>query len=248
MTTANQNVATPCAKCPLRQLPVFSRQLVDVDVIQAFKIGELTVGAGGTILLEKARASHLFTVLSGWAFRYKTLEDGRRQIINYALPGDFLGLQSSMSEVMGHGIEALTDSVLCVFPRDKLWTFFANDTQLAYDVTWLAASHERSLDEQILSLGRRTAIERIAYLLWFLFDKARGLGMTKRNRLDMPMRQSHLADTLGLSVVHTNKTLQRLRKEGSIELDDRALRIINEDALKRLGRVDDVENAARPLL
>ncbi len=247
-STASQNIATPCAKCPLRELPVFGGRLIDVNVIQAFKIGELTVAPGGTILLEQARASHLFTVLSGWTFRYKTLEDGRRQIINYALPGDFLGLQSSMSETLGHGIEALTDSVLCVFPRDKLWTFFASDTQLAYDVTWLAANQERGLDEQILSLGRRTAIERIAYLLWYLFDKARGLGMTKRNRLDMPMRQSHLADTLGLSLVHTNKTLQRLRKERSIELDDRTLRIINEDALKKLARVDDVENATRPLI
>jgi CRP/FNR family transcriptional regulator, anaerobic regulatory protein len=238
-----------CAKCPLRTVPIFSeRNLLDASTVQAFKIGELTVAPGGTILLEHARASHLFTVLSGWAFRYKTFEDGRRQIINYALPGDFLGLQASMSEVMGHGIEALTDSVLCVFPRDKLWAFFADDAQLAYDITWLAASQERTLDEQIVSLGRRTALERVAFLLWYLFDKARGLGMTKRNRLDLPMRQSHLADTLGLSVVHTNKTLQRLRKEGSIELDDRILRIVDEEALKSLARADEIENIPRPLI
>lgn len=250
MNAVSQSAMTiACAKCPLRSLPIFGeRTLLDASTVQAFKIGELTVAPGGTILLEHARASHLFTVLSGWAFRYKTFEDGRRQIINYALPGDFLGLQASMSEVMGHGIEALTDSVLCVFPRDKLWSFFAADAQLAYDITWLAASQERTLDEQIVSLGRRTALERVAYLLWYLFDKARELGMTKRNRLDLPMRQSHLADTLGLSVVHTNKTLQKLRKEGSIELDERTLRVVDEEALKNLARVDEVENIPRPLI
>ncbi|MEI9916333.1 MAG: Crp/Fnr family transcriptional regulator [Methylovirgula sp.] len=241
-------MTTACANCPLRPLPVFAGQLIDVSVVQTFKIGELTVAPGASILLEQTRASHLFTVLSGWAFRYKTMEDGRRQIINYALPGDFLGLQAAMSEIMGHGIEALTDAVLCVFPRDKLWEFFAADTQLAYNMTWLAASQERSLDEQILSLGRRSAIERVAYLLWYLFDKARELGMTKRNRLVMPMRQNHLADTLGLSVVHTNKTLQKLRRAGSIELDDRTLRIVDEQALKELARVDEVQNPPRPLI
>ena len=239
---------TPCDQCPLRVLPIFGEKHVEASVVQSFKIGELTVAPGGTILLERARASHLFTVLTGWAFRYKTFEDGRRQIINYALPGDFLGLQSSMSEIMGHGIEALTDTTLCVFPRDKLWSFFSSDPQLAYDITWLAASQERSLDEQIVSLGRRTAIERVAFLLWYLFDKARSLHLTKRNRLDLPMRQAHLADTLGLSLVHTNKTLQRLRKEGLIELDDRILRIIDEDALKQLANVDESQDLPRPLI
>lgn len=242
------NTTTACAQCPLRTLPIFGERHVDAAVVQSFKIGELTVASGGTILLERARASHLFTVLRGWAFRYKTFEDGRRQIINYALPGDFLGLQASMSEIMSHGIEALTDSVLCVFPRDKLWSFFSSDAELAYDITWLAASQERTLDEQIVSLGRRTAIERVAYLLWYLFDKARSLHLTKRNHLDLPMRQTHLADTLGLSLVHTNKTLQRLRKEGLIELDDRILRIIDEAALKQLANVDELQDLPRPLI
>ena len=204
MTTANQNVATPCAKCPLRQLPVFSRQLVDVDVIQAFKIGELTVGAGGTILLRRPARAICLRYCRAGPFATKPSEDGRRQIINYALPGDFLGLQSSMSEVMGHGIEALTHSVLCVFPRA---TSFGRSSRTTRNSPMTSPGSRPAMSaastNETLSLGRRTAIERIAYLLWFLFDKARGLGMTKRNRLDMPMRQSHLADTLGLFAAYT---------------------------------------------
>lgn len=249
MTNNAAQLTTPCAKCPLRPLEIFrDRSPVDIDFLQDFKIGELTVGPGGAIFLEQAMSSHLFTVLSGWTFRYKTLEDGRRQIINYALPGDFLGLQSSISEVMSHGVEALTDAVLCVFPRDKLWALFNQDPQIAYDITWLAAREERTLDDQILSLGRRTALERTAYLLWCLFDKARALGMVKRSRLDLPLRQTHLADTLGLSLVHTNKTLQKLRKMHLIELDERSLKIINEDELRTLSRADVIPHATRPLV
>ena len=72
--------------------------------------------------------------------------------------------------------------------------------------------------------------------------------MTKRNQLVMPMRQSHLADTLGLSTVHTNKTLQKLRKLGSIELDDRTLRVVDEHESKTLARVDEAQNPPRPLI
>lgn len=249
MTGNAAQITTPCAKCPLRALEVFrDRSPLDIDFLQQFKIGELSVGPGGAILLEQSMSSHLFTVLSGWAFRYKTLDDGRRQIINYALPGDFLGLQASISEMMGYGVESLTNSVLCVFPRDKLWELFNKDPQLAYDITWLAARQERSLDDQILSLGRRNALERTAYLLWYLYDKARDLGMLKRNRLDLPLRQTHLADTLGLSLVHTNKTLQRLRKMGLIQLNERDLKIVDEEELKALSRADAVPPATRPLI
>lgn len=241
--------ATSCKECPLRPLDVFrDRSPADVDFIQAFKAGELAVGPGATIIRENTKSIHLFTLLSGWAFRYKTLEDGRRQIINYALPGDFLGLQASISDEMNHGVDTLTDAVLCVFPRDRLWTLFTQHPQISYDITWLAAREERTLDEHLLSIGRKTAIERVAYLLWYLFDKARDVGLVKDDKLDLPMRQAHLADTLGLSLVHTNKTLQKLREKRSIVLQEGSLRIVNEDALKLLGRIETADPNSRPLI
>ena len=92
--------------------------------METFKSGELTVDPGAVILLDGTNSPHLFTVLSGWAFRFKTLEDGRRQILNFALPGDFIGLQGSVFEKMQHSVEALTTTVLCVFPREKVWSLF----------------------------------------------------------------------------------------------------------------------------
>ena len=117
----------PCRACPLRALPVFSRGAVDeVDFMQKFKMGELHARSGGAIYLEGATSPHLFTLLSGWAFRYKTLRDGRRQILNYVLPGDFIGLQTTLTSAMDHGVEALTDVRLCSFSRRRLPELFVD--------------------------------------------------------------------------------------------------------------------------
>ena len=130
----------PCEKCPLRGKAVlhdFTPE--ELAFIAEFKSGELQVEAGTTLFMQGANSAHLYTILSGWAFRYKTLPDGRRQILNYALPSDLIGLQGSIANEMQHSVEALTDMLLCVFPREKLWTLYSSYPALAFDVTWLAA-------------------------------------------------------------------------------------------------------------
>ena len=240
---------TPCAACPLRELDVFKdRSQSEVAFIQRFKDGEHFAPAGTTILEEGEHNERLFTVLSGWVFRYRTLEGDRRQIINYGLPGDFLGLQATIDDVMSHGIETLTDVTLCHFDRQKLWTLYADHPRLAFDMTWLAARQERSFEEQLLTLGQRTAFERIAYLLWHLFDRARDVGLVRDNMVSLPVRQQHIADTLGLSLVHTNKTLQKIREDGAIDIQDRCLHVHDEARLIRLGRIDTSLSSSRPLI
>ena len=133
-----------CEKCPLR----------GKEVLRDFTAKELAFVASSSPASSTSRpapdsavraptARISYTVLSGWAFRYKTLPDGRRQILNYALPGDLLGLQGSVSDEMQHSVEALTDMMLCVFPREKLWELYSDYPALAFDVTWLAAREEQ---------------------------------------------------------------------------------------------------------
>src|SRR5215510_14371034 len=126
MTTSTPHARkVPCEKCPLRRLHALRNFTPDeLAFVSSFKIGELMAQAGTTILLQGTNNTHLYTVLSGWAFRHKTLSDGRRQILNYALPADFLGLQASVFGEMQHSVEALTDVVLCVFEREKLWQIY----------------------------------------------------------------------------------------------------------------------------
>ena len=100
----------PCDDCPLRRKAVFREfSESELEFVKEFKAGELNVETGTTVLLEGTNSAHLYTVLSGWAFRYKRLPDGRRQILNFALPGDLVGVQGSMFDKMEHSLEALTD-------------------------------------------------------------------------------------------------------------------------------------------
>jgi CRP-like cAMP-binding protein len=206
----------------------------ELAFVAEFKSGELNVESGTNILLQGANSAHLYTVLSGWAFRYKTLPDGRRQILNYALPADLLGLQGSIADEMQHSIEALTDMLLCVFPREKLWGLYSGHPALAFDVTWLAAREEQILDENLLNVGRRSALERAAYLLLHLFARGEEVGLTKGNSISFPFTQQHVADTLGMSLVHTNKTLKRLAATKTMRWKDRRFEVLDRKALAEL--------------
>ena len=148
----------PCARCPLRECEVF-RSLSDdeVEFVQSLKTGELRMGPGATLLHEGQTAEHLFTLLEGWAFRYKTLSDGRRQITNFLLPGDFVGLQGSMQGAMEHSVETLSPAAFCTFPRNRVWELYGRCPSLAFDLTWLAATEQRILDENLVE---RRAPER----------------------------------------------------------------------------------------
>lgn len=239
----------PCEQCPLRGLPSFREFTAEeLRFISGFKRGELVAESGSIILSEGARSPHLYTVLSGWAFRFKTLPDGRRQILNYLLPGDLLGLQGSVMFEMEHSVEALTQMVLCVFQRDKLDDLFKGYPGLGFDMTWIASREERMLDEHLLSIGRRTAVERAAYLLAFLHSRAEGLGRLEGKLLHVPITQQHLADTLGLSIVHTNKTLRKLADRGLIRWLDRSCEILDAEGLRALADWERPAERKRPLI
>lgn len=203
---------------------------------------------GATVLAEGTHSANLYTLLSGWAFRYKTLPDGRRQILNYLLPGDLLGLQGSVIGEMEHSVEALSPLVLCVFQRNRLHELFSNYPGLGFDVTWLAASEERMLDEHLLSLGRRTAMERAAYLIAFLHQRAASVGSSPAKSLYLPINQQHVADTLGLSIVHTNKTLRKLADRQLIRWLDRACEVLDVKGLMEVADWDGLPQNRRPLI
>lgn len=239
----------PCEECPLLCNDHF-RSFSDKELgfVSSFKRGELASSAGSSILLEGSNSPHLYTVLSGWGFRYKMLEDGRRQILNYVVPGDFIGLQSALHSEMQHSVEALSDMVLCVFERSRLFELYEKYPQLGFDITWLASREEQMLDEHLLSIGRRTAIERAAYLLAFLSDRAAVVGLFEHKSRIEPLTQQHVADTLGLSLVHTNKTLRKLCDLDAIAWHDSGFEIRDAEKLKDIAGWSGPSGVARPFL
>src|SRR5260370_28834677 len=176
------------------------------------------------------------------------LPDGRREILNFALPGDFVGLQAWVFDGMGHSAEALTDMILCIFPREKLWELFAGYPSLSFDVTWLAAREERMLDENLLSVGRRSALERMAYVLLHLFRRAEDLGLTEGDRVEFPFFQQHLADTLGMSLVHANNTLRGLTSQKIVHWKQKVFRLLDRDRLAEIAGYEFPERQPRPFI
>lgn len=238
-----------CEACFLRSNPTFRPFAPEeLKFVAGFKRGELVADAGSMILSEGAHSAQLFTLLSGWAFRYKTLEDGRRQILNYLLPGDLVGLQGSVIGEMQHSVESLSPVVLCVFQRDQLQTLFKNHPGLAFDITWLASREERMLDENLLSIGRRSAMERAAYLIAFIYQRAARVGLAAGKRLLIPISQQHVADTLGLSIVHTNKTLRKLADRKLIRWHGRACEVLDEPGLREIAGWPGLDERERPLI
>lgn len=238
-----------CRKCPLRPLPIF-RAFTETELafMRSFKSGESRFESGSTVLMQGTHSAHLYTLLSGWALRYKTLPDGRRQILNFALPGDLIGLQSAIMEEMQHSVETLTDCVFCLFPRDRLWDLFKNHPTLAFDVTWLTSREEDLIGEHLTSVGRRHAIERVAFLLLHLYRRAEQVGLAGGDKASFPFTQQHVADALGMSVVHTNKTIRRLVEARLIRWKERQFAILDRARLAEIALYDLDENTKRPLI
>lgn len=245
-----QKFRIPCAACPLRRLPAFTQiPAEEIAFIQAFKNGELTLPAGTQVRREGAGGGDYYTLLSGWAFRYRTLSSGARQILNFLLPGDFIGLQEKLTAAATHGVELLTEAMLCRFPGDRLFDLYKTHPGLGYDVTWLAAHEELIVDENLVSVGQRTAMQRVAMLLIHLYKRADALGMREPDKgVEFPVTQRHMADALGLSLVHTHRTLRKLEQNGLYKIADGRLTINRPAAMSRVADYYSLPLQDRPLI
>ena len=239
----------PCDECELRACGLFKPiTLNELGAINEIKREHLSMPAGAEIIRAGDDSPEIYTLYSGWAFRFKTLPDGRRQILNFLLPGDLVGLQAAMFDAAQHGIEALTEVQLCLLPRRKVWALFGEMPELAFDVAWLGSREESHVDENLTSVGRRTAAERAAALIVMLYKRAKAIGLVAEEIFEFPLTQQHIADALGLSLVHTNKTLAKLRRMGMFKLTNGSLMLTNPRVLERVALYFDEEFSQRPLI
>lgn len=242
-------MATKCEFCPLRRRDVFTPMAAeDIRAMERFKVGELIVDAGTPILMEGSNSPQLYTALHGMGLRYTVLENGKRQVLNLIFPGDFIGMQAGIMGEMGHSVEATTKMTLCVFDRSALWSFFKERPERAFALTWIAAVEEHFLGDAIATLGQRNAEQSVAWALSRVFVRGTGLGMVENSRMKFPFRQQDLADSLGLSLVHTNKTLAALKSRQLLNWNDGILSIPDLDALAEIAMLDTTEPQVRPIM
>ena len=240
---------TKCADCPLRSRRLFKPFTPEtLAFMQAFKTGEMVIEPGTPLLSEGSSTPQVYTALSGLGLRYKTLHDGGRQVISFVMPGDFIGLQAGVMGEMKHSVEATTEMTLCVFDRSSIWNLFKSEPERAFDLTWIAAIEEHFLGESLAALGQQSGRERVAWALVRLYKQLSALDLRKKNSVPLPYRQNDLADALGLSLVHTNKILSRLRLGGLAIWTNGVLTVPSLPALAAVSGEDAEAEPVRPLI
>ena len=183
------------------------------------------------LIREGERPRSVYLVVDGWACRYKTLSDGRRQIVAFMVPGDLCDVNCTILSQADHSVGAITRLKVAEIPSDEFEALLEARPMLRQALRWSELVNIAIKREWTLSLGQRTAFERISHLLCETYVRLEAIGRAKDNRCDFPLTQIDLADATGLTPVHVNRTLQELRRCGLVELGNKKLYIPDMPAL-----------------
>jgi CRP-like cAMP-binding protein len=204
----------------------------DREALDSLRLDVREIAARRNIIREGDRPDHVHLVLEGWAARYKLLPDGARQITAFLIPGDFCDLHVTVLDEMDHGIITLTRSRVAFIPRATM-DELTDRASLAKAFWWSTLVDEAVLRAWIVNIGRRDATESIGHLFCELYVRMRNVALTDGHRFDLPLTQEEIADALGLTPVHVNRVLQRMRAEGLISLKQGALTIHDYRSLEK---------------
>jgi len=191
--------------------------------------------ARADIIREGDQPKDVHLILSGWACRYKQLEDGRRQVMSFFLPGDMCDLNVFILKEMDHSIGTITAVAIADLSRDFFDEIGAGYPRIATALWWETLVNAAIQREWTMNLGQRTAFERMAHLLCEIFLRLRLAGLNDGLDCQFPLTQADLADATGLSKVHVNRTLQELRAAGLVVLNRKTLNVPSLERLMNAG-------------
>lgn len=210
----------------------------DLATLARFDRRRRSFQPGHEMIHEGQTGSSAFVLAKGWACSFKLLPDGERQIVDFRIPGDFLGLRSILFRTSDHTIEAVTRIEASEVLASDILDAFAQAPRLATAVLWAASRDEAMVVEHLVNLGRRSAEERMAHFLLELGARLALVGVGDRTGYDCPLTQYHLADALGLSAVHVNRVLRHLREEGLVTFQKGRIAFDDVGRLKALAAFD----------
>jgi len=189
--------------------------------------------AANSVLVEQSGDyGDVFLIESGWVVRSRNMASGARQIVNVALPGDFVALNALLFSQSDFELSCKTDVTAYRFASNELGDAIGRYPALSAALFWANAHEESMLAERIVSLGRRSARARTAHVLCEFISRLEIVGVEDIERLIIPISQDDFADILGISIVHMNKTLRALERDGVISFRNALLMVMNRDRLE----------------
>ena len=196
-----------------------------------------TLKAGDDIVREGDHTDVVHVIIEGHGFRYKTLPDGKRQIIGYLVPGDFCDLYGFLLDKMDHGMAARTQCQVAQLTEEHI-LMLTSRPALARALWWSELVNGSILREWLVNIGRRTPSARVAHILCELLVRLQVVGEATSDSFKLELSQSELGDTVGLTTVSVNRALQRLRGAGLISQSGREITIPDVAALKAFADFD----------
>lgn len=197
------------------------------------------VAARQDLMTEGDAPTAMLVMLEGWACRYNILPEGTRQISAFLIPGDCCDLHVGVLTEMDHSISTLTPARVAHIQRDDLNALLDAEPALMRAFWWMQLVNESVMRAWIVSMGRRDSLQRVGHLMLELFARASAVGMVEDGTLQMPLTQIVIGDALGLTPVHVNRVLRRLREEGVMEIHGGTLTISDSAKLARVTGFDD---------
>lgn len=162
------------------------------------------------------RPSQCCLILSGWAYRYRLLDQGKRQILSFHMPGDIPDLMSLHLGAMDHSLSTLGPATLAFIPHKSIGDMVLHHPAVA-GILWRETLVDAAtFREWMVSIGRRTAFERVAHLFCELYVRQQALSLARDHRCSVPFTQTDLGDALGLTNVHVNRVLKDMRTQGLV--------------------------------
>jgi CRP-like cAMP-binding protein len=197
-----------------------------------------TYARGKEIISHGDKVNDIHLVLSGLATRSKTLRDGSRQFMAFLVPGDLCDVEVFILEAMDHDIIALSETTCVLIPAVEMEKLLTESSSVTKAMWWSTMTDSAVLREWIVNHGQRDALERLAHIFCELLIRYRIVGGTTDESFPFPLTQEELAEATGMTPVHVNRMLGKLRSEGLIDLNSKTLTVLDFDRLKKVAQYD----------
>lgn len=197
------------------------------------------VAAKIDLIREGDRPGPVFVMIEGWAYRYKILPNGGRQIVGFIMPGDCCDLHIGLLAEMDHSIRTLTRSLVATIGRSEMDALLDGHPKVAKAMYLSQLIDEGTMRAWITSMGRRSSVERVAHLVCELYLRAKNVGLVVKPVFTLPLSQIQLADALGMTPVHLNRVVKDLRASGAMSLSRGSVEVEDPVRLAQIAGFDE---------